>query len=100
MITKKEIPKHFLTLFCFFFRWCCRTISRCHLRALWHSTKWPACAALPLGMLGRVYTQDPSRLGEFALIWVVMLFAIILLHEFGHCFAARRMETKRSLPMI
>ena len=47
---------------------------------------------LTLGMIGRVYVQDPSHLGEFALIWVVMLFAIILLHEFGHCFAARRMD--------
>ena len=27
---------------------------------------------------------------EYLLIWVVMLFVIILLHEFGHCFAARR----------
>jgi Zn-dependent protease len=26
---------------------------------------------------------------EATLIWVVILFAIVLLHEFGHCFAAR-----------
>ena len=28
-------------------------------------------------------------LKEFCVIWVVLLFVIILLHEFGHCFAAR-----------
>jgi stage IV sporulation protein FB len=47
---------------------------------------------ITLAMLLRVYTQDRTRLAEYALIWVVMLFAIILLHEFGHCFAARRMD--------
>jgi stage IV sporulation protein FB len=29
---------------------------------------------------------------EFAVIWVVLLFVIILLHEFGHCFAARSVD--------
>lgn len=47
---------------------------------------------LTLGLLGRTYYQDPAHIGEFALIWVVMLFAIILLHEFGHCFAARSVD--------
>lgn len=47
-----------------------------------------------LGMLWRVYFQTGSQghLAEFALIWVVMLFVVVLLHEFGHCFAARRMD--------
>lgn len=47
---------------------------------------------ITLGMLGRAYYQDPSHIGEFALIWVVMLFGIVLLHEFGHCFAARKVD--------
>jgi Zn-dependent protease len=47
---------------------------------------------ITLVMLLRVYTLDRARLAEYALIWVVMLFVIILLHEFGHCFAARRVD--------
>lgn len=47
---------------------------------------------MTLGLLGRTYYQDPSHIGEFALIWVVILFVIILLHEFGHCFAARSVD--------
>jgi Zn-dependent protease len=47
---------------------------------------------ITLGMLLRVYAVDKSHLAEFALIWVVILFVIVLLHEFGHCFAARRMD--------
>ncbi|WP_020473154.1 site-2 protease family protein [Zavarzinella formosa] len=47
---------------------------------------------ITLGILGRTYYQDPSHIGEFALIWVVILFASILLHEFGHCFAARSVD--------
>jgi stage IV sporulation protein FB len=49
---------------------------------------------ITLGMLLRVYAQPGGKehLAEFALIWVVMLFVIILLHEFGHCFAARRVD--------
>jgi Zn-dependent protease len=47
-----------------------------------------------LGMLLRVYMTPASRghLAEFALIWVFLLFVIVLLHEFGHCFAARRVD--------
>jgi Zn-dependent protease len=47
---------------------------------------------ITLVMLVRVYSVDKTHLAEFALIWVVMLFVIVLLHEFGHCFAARRVE--------
>jgi Zn-dependent protease len=47
---------------------------------------------ITLAMLLRVYTLDKSRLAEFALIWVVMLFVIVLLHEFGHCFAGRKVD--------
>lgn len=47
---------------------------------------------MTLGLLGRTYYQDPTHIGEFAIIWVVMLFVIILLHEFGHCFAARYVD--------
>ena len=47
---------------------------------------------ITLAMLLRIYTLDREHLAEFALIWVVMLFVIVLLHEFGHCFAARRMD--------
>jgi Zn-dependent protease len=47
-----------------------------------------------LGMLWRVYdtTGSKGHLAEYALIWVVMLFIVVLLHEFGHCFAARRVD--------
>ncbi|HEX3150950.1 MAG TPA: site-2 protease family protein [Gemmataceae bacterium] len=49
---------------------------------------------ITLSMLIRVYTQTGSKghLAEFALIWVLMLFVVVLLHEFGHCFAARRVD--------
>lgn len=47
---------------------------------------------LTLGMLLRVYSNDKSHVTDFVLIWVVMLFCIILLHEFGHCFAARKVD--------
>lgn len=47
---------------------------------------------ITLAMMLRVYTVDRTHFAEFALIWVVMLFIIILLHEFGHCFAARKVE--------
>jgi Zn-dependent protease len=47
---------------------------------------------ITLAMLLRVYTVDRTHFAEFALIWVVMLFIIILLHEFGHCFAARKVD--------
>src|SRR3954447_20352720 len=47
---------------------------------------------ITLAMLLRVYSVDKSHLAEYALIWVAMLFVIVLLHEFGHCFAARRVD--------
>ena len=49
---------------------------------------------ITLGMLWRTAIQSESSRDviEFALIWVVLLFVIILLHEFGHCFAARRVN--------
>jgi Zn-dependent protease len=45
-----------------------------------------------LGMLGRQYYVDPDRIGEYAIIWIGILFGIVLLHEFGHCFAARSVD--------
>jgi Zn-dependent protease len=45
---------------------------------------------ISLGMILREATRHPEHWEQFALIWVVMLFCIVLLHEFGHCFAARR----------
>jgi stage IV sporulation protein FB len=49
---------------------------------------------ITLGMLLKVWSQPGGKnhLAEFALIWVVMLFVIVLLHEFGHCFAARKVD--------
>src|SRR3954464_1463376 len=47
---------------------------------------------ITLAMLLRIYSVDRAHLAEFALIWVVMLFLIVLLHEFGHCFACRRVD--------
>jgi stage IV sporulation protein FB len=47
---------------------------------------------ITLVMLVRAYAVDKTHLAEFAVIWVVMLFVLVLLHEFGHCFAARRMD--------
>ena len=47
---------------------------------------------ITLAMLLRQYSVDRSHFAEFALIWVVILFVIVLLHEFGHCFAARRVD--------
>jgi stage IV sporulation protein FB len=49
---------------------------------------------ITVGMLLKVWTQPGGKnhLAEFALIWVVMLFVIVLLHEFGHCFAARKVD--------
>lgn len=43
-----------------------------------------------LGLLSRQYYINPDRWVEFLIILVVVLFIIVLLHEFGHCFAARR----------
>jgi len=47
---------------------------------------------ITLGLLLRQYAVDKTQLTDVVLIWVVMLFCIILLHEFGHCFAARKMD--------
>jgi Zn-dependent protease len=46
------------------------------------------------GMLWQESGFDDSKghLAEYALIWIVMLFVVVLLHEFGHCFAARRVD--------
>ena len=46
---------------------------------------------ITLGMILRVVDKAPEFWVEYTLVWVVMLFIIVLLHEFGHCFAARRM---------
>jgi Zn-dependent protease len=45
---------------------------------------------LTLGFILREYNRSPDTWVESTIIWVVVLFFIILLHEFGHCFAARR----------
>ena len=45
---------------------------------------------ITLGFILREATKRPDTWIETTLIWVVSLFCIILLHEFGHCFAARR----------
>lgn len=47
---------------------------------------------ITLGMIGRIYFLDPTHLGEYILIWVLLLFGVVLLHEFGHCFAARKVD--------
>ncbi|QVL31457.1 hypothetical protein KIH39_21810 [Telmatocola sphagniphila] len=44
---------------------------------------------MTLGLLLRACSQSPDRWLDFLLVSVVMLFVIILMHEFGHCFAAR-----------
>jgi Zn-dependent protease len=53
---------------------------------------------ITLGMLFRTaqLSNNFKEVIEFTLIWVVMLFVIILLHEFGHCFAARRVNGEAS----
>jgi len=45
---------------------------------------------ISLGFILREASRRPDTVVEATLIWVVALFCIILLHEFGHCFAARR----------
>jgi Zn-dependent protease len=47
-----------------------------------------------LAMLLRAYTQTSSKghFAEFALLLIVMPFVCVLLHEFGHCFAARKVD--------
>jgi Zn-dependent protease len=45
---------------------------------------------ITLAMILRAAYKTPDHWVEFAFIWVALLFGIVLLHEFGHCFAARR----------
>ena len=45
---------------------------------------------LVLGLMFRQIQYDPENWLDFLLIFIVLVFVIILLHEFGHCFAARR----------
>jgi Zn-dependent protease len=45
---------------------------------------------ITLGLILRQVARDPDNWIEFTIITVVVLFLIVLLHEFGHCFAARR----------
>jgi Zn-dependent protease len=47
-----------------------------------------------LAMLLRAYTMPGSKghFAEFALLLIVMPFVCVLLHEFGHCFAARKVD--------
>src|SRR5687767_10036004 len=45
---------------------------------------------IALGLILRQAARDPDNWIEFAIICVGLLFIIVLLHEFGHCFAARR----------
>src|SRR3954462_11645116 len=47
---------------------------------------------ITLAMFLREFTKHRAHAADYALIWVVMLFVIVLLHEFGHCFAARRVD--------
>lgn len=47
-----------------------------------------------LAMLLRAYSETASKghFAEFALLLIVMPFVVVLLHEFGHCFAARKVD--------
>jgi Zn-dependent protease len=45
-----------------------------------------------IGLIWRAVTLSPDHWIDIVLVGVVMLFVIILLHEFGHCFAARRVN--------
>lgn len=49
---------------------------------------------ITLGLLWRtsVQSNNSREVIEWFLIWVGLLFVIILLHEFGHCFAARKVD--------
>lgn len=42
-----------------------------------------------LGLSYRAISRDPGGWGDVILYSVVMIFVAVLLHEFGHCFAAR-----------
>ena len=42
-----------------------------------------------LAMFLRVVIESPSFWFDYLMIFVVMVFVFVLLHEFGHCFAAR-----------
>jgi stage IV sporulation protein FB len=45
-----------------------------------------------LGVFLRVLTKQPDQWFDYAMTMIVMVFVIILCHEFGHCFAARRVN--------
>jgi len=45
-----------------------------------------------IGLMWRAITLSPDHWIDIFLVAVVMLFICILLHEFGHCFAARRVN--------
>src|SRR5262249_3880126 len=50
-----------------------------------------------LGLIGRVAYLDPRPgLWLEALLLMLLLFVSVLLHEFGHCFGARRMDRDAS----
>jgi stage IV sporulation protein FB len=44
------------------------------------------------GLLLRVITKTPDLWFDYLMVMVVMVFFIILCHEFGHCFAARKVD--------
>lgn len=45
-----------------------------------------------IGLILRVVVQSPEAWLDFVILFVVMLFVAILLHEYGHCFAARSVD--------
>ena len=47
---------------------------------------------ITLGLVYRTITRTPNHWVEFTVVFVGLLFVIVLLHEFGHCFAARRVD--------
>ena len=47
---------------------------------------------ITIGLIWRAIDASPKYWVDIVLVGVVMLFIVILLHEFGHCFAARRVD--------
>jgi stage IV sporulation protein FB len=45
---------------------------------------------MTIGLIWRAWSESPDHWLDIVLVGVVLLFVCILLHEFGHCFAARR----------
>ena len=45
-----------------------------------------------LGLFLRAYAETPALWFDFLMVAIAMVFAIILVHEFGHCFAARYVD--------